>query len=42
MSEGEIFIWLTDDVRKIPVLIRSKLAVGSLVFTLRSMKSPEP
>jgi len=39
MSEGEVFVWLTDDVRKIPVLIKSKLAIGSLVFTLKSLKT---
>jgi hypothetical protein len=38
MSDGEIFIWLTDDARKIPVLIRSTLKVGTIVFTLTDMK----
>jgi hypothetical protein len=38
MSEGEVFVWLTDDVRKIPVLIKSKIKIGSLVFTLTSLK----
>ena len=37
-GEGEVLLWLTDDVRKIPVLIKSKVPVGSLVFTLTSMK----
>lgn len=39
MSEGEVFVWLTDDVRKIPVLIKSKIPIGSLVFTLTSLKT---
>ena len=39
MGEGEVFIWLTDDVRKIPVLIKSKVSVGSLIFTLTGVKS---
>ncbi len=38
MSEGEIFIWLTDDSRKVPVLIKSTIKIGSLVFTLTGMK----
>ncbi len=37
-GEGEVFIWLTDDARKIPVLIKSKVSIGSLVFTLTGMK----
>lgn len=45
MSEGEITIWLTDDVRKIPVLIKGKIKIGSIVFNLKGLKtggSPEP
>jgi uncharacterized protein DUF3108 len=45
MSEGEITIWLTDDVRKIPVLIKGKIKIGSIVFNLKELKtggSPEP
>jgi hypothetical protein len=37
MHKGEVFIWLTDDSRKVPVLMKSTLAVGSFVFTLREM-----
>ncbi len=39
MSEGEVFVWLTDDERKIPVLIKSKIPIGSLVFVLTNVKS---
>jgi hypothetical protein len=38
MNKGEVFIWLTDDSRKVPVLMKSKLTVGSFVFTLREMQ----
>jgi len=38
MSDGEIFIWLTDDSRKIPVLIKSTVSIGSLEFRLTDMK----
>ena len=38
MSEGEITIWLTDDVRKIPVLIKGKIKIGSIVFNLTEFK----
>lgn len=33
-KKGEAFLWLTDDDRKIPVLMKSKLKVGSFVFEL--------
>jgi hypothetical protein len=39
MSEGEVIIWLTDDVRKVPVLIKSKVKVGSIMFTLTDLKT---
>jgi hypothetical protein len=32
--KGEIFIWLTDDVKHIPVLLQTKVAVGSITATL--------
>ncbi len=38
MNKGVIFIWLTDDSRKVPVLMKSTLKVGSFVFTLTDMK----
>jgi hypothetical protein len=40
MNKGEVFIWLTDDNRRVPVLMKSKLAFGSFVFTLTEM-TPE-
>jgi uncharacterized protein DUF3108 len=36
MNKGEIAIWLTDDVRRVPVLMKSKLSIGSIVATLIS------
>ena len=38
MNKGEIFIWLTDDSRKIPVLMKSIIAIGSIVSTLTKME----
>ncbi len=38
MNKGEIFIWLTDDSRKIPVLMKSTIAIGSIVSTLTKME----
>jgi len=38
MNKGEIFIWLTDDKRKIPVLMKSTISIGSIVSTLTKMK----
>jgi hypothetical protein len=38
MNKGVVYIWLTDDSRKVPVLMKSTLKVGSFVFTLTDMK----
>ena len=38
MNKGEIFIWLTDDKRKIPVLMKSTISIGSIVSTLMKME----
>ena len=38
LNKGEAFIWLTDDSKKVPVLIMTKLKVGSFVLTLAEMK----
>lgn len=35
--KGEIEIWFTDDARRIPVLMRSKISIGSIVATLTEM-----
>lgn len=40
-NKGEIFIWLTDDARKIPVLMKSTISIGSIVSTLVDMKTGE-
>jgi hypothetical protein len=39
MHKGEIFIWLTDDTRKIPVLMKSKISIGSIVATLTGLQT---
>ncbi len=41
MHKGEIFMWLTDDQRKIPVLMKSTITIGSIVATLTDMKTGE-
>lgn len=38
MHKGEIFIWLTDDDQKVPVLMKSTITIGSIVSTLTEMK----
>ncbi len=42
MNKGEIYIWLTDDIRKIPVLMKSKISIGSIVATLIEMHEGAP
>jgi hypothetical protein len=39
MNKGEVTIWLTDDNRKVPVMMKSQIKVGSFVFMLKGMKS---
>jgi hypothetical protein len=39
MNKGEIFIWLTDDRRKTPVLMKSTISIGSIVSTLTKMEA---
>lgn len=41
MNKGEIFIWLTDDSRKIPVLMKSTISIGSIMTTLTDMRTGE-
>jgi hypothetical protein len=38
MHKGEIFMWLTDDSRRVPVLMKSTIAIGSIIATLTEMK----
>jgi len=37
-AKGEIDIWMTDDEKKIPVLMKSKVAIGSIVAELIKQK----
>lgn len=36
--KGDIYIWLTDDARRVPVKVKSKVAVGSIVAELRKVE----
>jgi hypothetical protein len=40
-NKGEITIWLTDDARKIPVLMKSTISIGSIVATLVDLRIGE-
>jgi hypothetical protein len=37
-SKGRLVIWLTDDERRMPVLMKSKVAVGSISVVLQEAK----
>jgi hypothetical protein len=41
-QKGEVLIWLTDDVRRIPVMVRSKIAIGSININLQDAEWVEP
>ena len=38
MNKGEIFVWLTDDSRRVPVLMKSTISIGSIVSTLTKIE----
>ncbi|MBI5195459.1 MAG: DUF3108 domain-containing protein [Nitrospirae bacterium] len=38
MRKGEILIWLTDDDRKVPVMVKSKIKIGSIIVKLTEGK----
>ena len=38
MNSGEIFVWFTDDSRRIPVLMKSTISIGAIVATLSKME----
>jgi hypothetical protein len=38
--EGKLTIWLTDDDRRMPVLMKSKIPVGSISVTMTGFKRP--
>lgn len=41
-QEGRLTIWLTDDARKMPVLMKGKVTVGSIVAELESFRMGRP
>jgi hypothetical protein len=38
MSKGKMLVWVTDDSRKIPLLMKSRIPVGSLVAVLEKIE----
>jgi hypothetical protein len=40
-NKGEIYFWITDDARRIPVLMKSVISIGSIVSTLVDLKPGE-
>ncbi|HLG21538.1 MAG TPA: DUF3108 domain-containing protein [Candidatus Manganitrophaceae bacterium] len=38
MNKGDVFIWFTDDNNRIPVMMRSKIKIGSITATLSSRR----
>lgn len=37
-SKGSIYVWLSDDERRIPVLVKSKVPIGSISVSLTDMR----
>jgi hypothetical protein len=42
VKKGRLAIWLTDDERRVPVRLRSKVAIGSISADLESYSPPAP
>ncbi len=38
MDKGDVFIWFSDDVKRIPVLIKTRIKIGSVTATLSSRR----
>ena len=38
MNKGDLYVWLTDDVRRIPVLMNGKVSIGSVTATLARLE----
>ena len=41
-SSGQLLIWVTDDARRVPVLMKSKIPVGTIDAVLQEMKMGGP
>ena len=37
-SKGSILVWLSDDQRRIPVMVKSKVPVGSISISLTDLR----
>jgi hypothetical protein len=40
-ERAKIFVWVTDDERKLPIKLKSKAKVGSFVAELVAIQDPE-
>lgn len=41
-DKGDFYVWLTDDARRIPVMMRGKIMIGAVTATLTQVESPKP
>ena len=41
MDKGDVYMWLTDDERRIPVRINADIALGSIMASLTSLSLPD-
>jgi hypothetical protein len=39
-NKGRLVIWITDDERRMPVLMKSQVAVGSISVVLQEFRTP--
>jgi hypothetical protein len=41
-QKGEVYVWISDDARRIPVKIQTKIAIGSINITLQDAEWVQP
>ncbi len=41
-AQGKMLVWITDDAKKIPVYLKSKIPVGSVNAVLEKIETPKP
>jgi len=40
-NKGDLYVWITDDARRIPVMMNGKVAIGSVTATLARVEPPQ-
>ena len=41
-NKGKLFIWFTDDAKRLPVMVRTIIPIGSVTARLKRLSGSEP